>query len=318
MRQAETVTFGGSGLDRAQHLRGDAAALQSAWTGARVLALWRGRVLAAADDQGRATGLVWLPADHPLLQGPLDRLFLGHSDGTARFAADVSATLAEAGPLPGPFDPGLHPHPALPPDQGFADLRGLMALLSPRDAELAAMAKALAEWHRTHGFCATCGSRSLPTQGGWQRQCPACDAPHFPRTDPVVIMLVTHGNDVLLGRSPGWPEGMYSLLAGFVEPGETVEAAVRREVSEETGIRIGAVGYGQPALALPGQPDAGLPRPATSSAITLDPAELQDARWISREDMVQAFAGTHPDIRPARQGSIAHSILQAWLADRLD
>ena len=325
MRQAETVTFGGSGHDRAQHLRASPEALQAAWAHAAVLPFWRG--LPLTEGEGDKTRLACLPADHPFVADAAERLFLGqnHDEGggaTGRkplFAVDVSASLTENSPDFGPFDRSRLPHPALPSTQGFSDLRAVMAGLSPQQAELAAMAKALLEWHRSHGFCAACGAPSQMTSGGWQRRCPACAAPHFPRTDPVVIMLVTDGNRLLLGRSPGWPDGMYSLLAGFVEPGETMEAAVRREVAEETGVQIGAVGYlaSQP-WPFPASLMLGCRAEALTTEITLDPDELQDALWVSRADMVAAFAGSHPRIRPSRRGSIARFIITAWLADHLD
>jgi len=154
---------------------------------------------------------------------------------------------------------------------------------------------------------------------GWQRTCPACGAHHFPRTDPVVIMLVTRGNSVLIGRSPGWPAGMYSLLAGFVEPGETLEAAVRREVFEEAGVRVGAVRYlaSQP-WPFPASLMFGCHGEALDGAITIDPAEIEDALWLTREEMVTVMAGAHPEIRAPRKGAIAHFLVAAWLADRLD
>jgi NAD+ diphosphatase len=194
-----------------------------------------------------------------------------------------------------------------------------MTRLSPREAELAATAKALVQWHRSHGFCAACGARSQVAEGGWQRGCPACGAQHFPRTDPVVIMLVTRGNAVLLGRSPGWPEGMFSVLAGFVEPGETLEAAVRREVKEEAGITCGAVGYlaSQP-WPYPASLMVGMRTEALDGAITLDPEELEQALWVTREELVGIMAGRHPSIRPPRRGAIAEFLLSNWLADRLD
>jgi NAD+ diphosphatase len=156
-------------------------------------------------------------------------------------------------------------------------------------------------------------------QAGWQRTCTACNAPHFPRTDPVVIMLVTRGNNCLLGRSPGWPEGMYSCLAGFVEPGETIEAAVRREVFEEAGVRVGKVDYlaSQP-WAFPSSLMFGCHGEALSEEITLDPDELEVARWVSREEVAAAAAGLRDDILPARKGAIAHFLLRNWMADRLD
>ncbi len=243
MKIAETVTFGGSGLDRAAPLRADPAALAVHLGAGSVVPVWRGKPLLAGallDAPG------WVAPDHPVLGLGGALVFLGIDEGVARFAQDVSAWAPEAGAEAverGFFDPSEQRHPALPDDHAFAELRGVMTRLTARDAELLATAKAVLQWHASHGFCATCGAASVVAMGGWQRNCPACGAHHFPRTDPVVIMLVTHGNSLLVGRSPGWPEGMYSLLAGFVEPGETLEAAVRREVFEEAGVRLGAVGY---------------------------------------------------------------------------
>ena len=316
MQIAETVTFGGSGLDRRATLRRDAAGLAEALAHGAVLPFWRGKPLMDGDHPA------WVPVGHPVLALAGPPVFLGIDDGVPRFAADVSAWAPEAGadaPEAGFFDATVQHHPALPGAQGFVELRGVMTILSPRAAELVATAKALLQWHRSHGFCAACGARSEITQGGWQRVCPACAAQHFPRTDPVVIMLVTHGNSVLLGRSPGWPEGMFSLLAGFVEPGETLEAAVRREVFEEAGVTCGAVSYlaSQP-WPFPASLMIGARSEATSHAITVDPDELEQALWVTREELVSAFAGRHPTIRPSRKGAIANFILSNWLADRLD
>ena len=185
--------------------------------------------------------------------------------------------------------------------------------------ELAALSRGLFAWHRSHGFCARCGVSTVSASAGWQRSCQGCGASHFPRTDSVVIMLITHHNSVLLGRSPGWPEGMYSLLAGFVEPGETIEAAVRREVFEEAGVTVGEVGYlaSQP-WPFPASLMLGCWGQATSQEITIDPVEIEDARWVTREEMAKVFANNHHEIRPARKGAIAHFILHNWLADRLD
>jgi NAD+ diphosphatase len=317
MRQAESVTFGGSGLDRAASRRGDAEWQTAALAGGRVLPVWRGKPLC---DGTEALG--WVAADSPVLERAGARVFLGMDGEEAVFAADVSTwepgAEAEAAQA-GFFDPSVQRHPALAGDMGFRELRGVMAALTPREAELAATARALLEWHRTHGFCAACGARSEVVQAGWQRQCPACNAQHFPRTDPVVIMLITRGNSVLMGRSPGWPEGMYSLLAGFIEPGETVEAAVRREVAEEAGVRVGAVRYlaSQP-WPFPASLMLGCAGEAETDAIVLDPTELEDALWITREEMVSVMAGTHPRLKPPRRGAIAQFLMANWLADRLD
>ena len=317
MRRAESVTFGGSGLDRAAARRGDAAWQAAALASGRVLPVWRGKPLCGGTD-----ALAWVTAESPVLERTGARAFLGLDGEEAVFAADVSscepgaeAEAAEAGF----FDPSVQRHPALAGDMGFRELRGVMAALTPREAELAATARALLEWHRTHGFCAACGARSEVVQAGWQRQCPACNVQHFPRTDPVVIMLITRGNSVLMGRSPGWPEGMYSLLAGFIEPGETIEAAVRREVMEESGVRVGAVSYlaSQP-WPFPASLMLGCAGEAETDAIVLDPAELEDALWITREEMVSVMAGTHPRLKPPRRGAIAQFLMANWLADSLD
>ncbi len=318
MRDAEHVTFGGSGLDRVAALRNDAGAMAAHLAQGTVLPIWRGKPL--FDESAT---LAWLPADHAVLAGGGPALFLGLDDGTARFAVDISGWMPA--PVPGDdlvggfLDQSRQTHPALPETISFQDLRGLMAQMTVRDAEMAATAKAMLQWHGTHGFCAACGVASLVSHAGWQRTCPACGAHHFPRTDPVVIMLVVRGNSLLLGRSAPWPAGMYSLLAGFVEPGETLEAAVRREVTEETNISIGAVRYlaSQP-WPFPASLMFGCIAEATSDTITIDPAELEDALWITREELVAVFAGQHPTIKPSRKGAIAHFLMANWLADRLE
>ena len=318
MRHAETVTFGGGGLDRAAHLRASPRALDAhdAW----VVPYWRGRPALTHDAQGRVS-LLRVSPDHDVLdKGREGRVFLGLVGEQAAFTQDVSAWPALGdGPDTDAFFDASQQQIAPLPEAFFAELRGVMAGLSPLDAELAATARSILSWQRSHGFCAACGAKSDIAQAGWQRDCPACGTSHFPRTDPVVIMLVTRGNSVLLGRSPGWPEGMYSLLAGFLEPGETVEAAVRREVFEEAGVRIGRVGYlaSQP-WPFPSSLMVGCRAEALSSQITLDPAELEAALWVSREEVLDAFAGRHPVLRPARKGAIAHFLLQNWLADQLD
>lgn len=327
MKHAEQVTFGGSALNRAGLLRMDADGLSAARDNpdARCLLLWRGKVLV----QGEALDqLAMLPMSNPLVQdgpgGVIEAsLFLGQAeDESPLFAMDVSAWPAEGLDLTGVgdfVDGSEQQHPDLSAGQVFAELRRIMTRLSPRDAELAATAKAVIGWHETHQFCARCGARSVVSNGGWQRGCPDCGGQHFPRTDPVVIMLITHGNSVLMGRSPGWPDGMFSLLAGFIEPGETLEAAVRREVMEEAGVPVGAVQYlaSQP-WPFPASLMFGCAGEALSRDITIDPAEIEQAMWVSKTEMMQVFAGDHASIKPARKGAIAHFLLQHWLADSLD
>ena len=309
--------FGGSGLDRAAALRGDAQTQSALYAEGVILPLWRGKPLAR-----NKAALVWLPADHPVLRDAGDLVFLGQEAGRGLFAADLAHWAPPAVSVPDPplfLDPNEEGHPLLPEDHAFVELRVLMLALSGREAELAAMARAVLGWHRSHAFCAACGARSELREAGWQRQCPACGTRHFPRTDPVVIMLVTRGNQTLVGRSPGWPDGMYSCLAGFVEPGETIEAAVRREVAEETGIPVGQVRYlaSQP-WPFPASLMIGCMAEALAEDIQLDPVELEDARWISREDMVEVMAGRHPEVKAPRRGAIAHALLENLLADRCD
>ncbi|WP_439156417.1 NAD(+) diphosphatase [Yoonia sp.] len=316
MRIAETVTFGGSGLDRAAEWRAQADELRRR-PAARVILLWRGKPMLKDDV------LMCVPLDHPVMSDATDDLILLGLDGIGPvFAADLSGWTPpdlDTTHLDTFLDPSEQRHPAMPAGTVFAELRAIMTRLSPRDAELAATAKAIMGWHLSHRFCARCGAESAMSMAGWQRDCAACGGHHFPRTDPVVIMLITHGNSVLLGRSPGWPEGMYSLLAGFVEPGETIEAAVRREVFEEAGVRVGAVSYlaSQP-WPFPASLMLGCAGVALDADITIDPTEIEDALWVTREDLALAFTGGHPRILPARNGAIAHFLLRQWLADQLD
>ncbi|WP_317055916.1 NAD(+) diphosphatase [Roseovarius rhodophyticola] len=322
MRHAETVTFGGSGLDRCAELRLRPDEIQKLVREGRASAVvqWRGKPLVEAPDLDKLTRL---PADHPLMskdvEGPI--LLGREEDGRVVLAyelKDWAPDDLDAESLGGFVDQSEQTHPDLPQTQVFAELRRIMTRLSPRDAELAASAKAVLGWHATHRFCARCGSATQITQFGWQRICPDCSGQHFPRTDPVVIMLITHGNRVLMGRSHGWPEGMYSLLAGFIDSGETMEAAVRREVMEEAGIRVGEVGYlaSQP-WPFPASLMFGCWGQALSEEIRVDPTEIEDAIWVTREDIARAFAGENPDILPARKGAIAHFLLRNWLADTL-
>jgi NAD+ diphosphatase len=315
MRNAETVTFGGSALDRAAHLRARPDEIAKLRSLGKVLPVWRGKPLVNA-----SSALAWLTQDHPALHLAGTSVFLGFDDGAACFAQDISAWAPEDNPaLAGFLDTTRQTHPALPDSYGFEDLRAVMAALTPREAELAATAKAILHWHASHGFCAKCGAASDVVQAGWQRNCPSCQTSHFPRTDPVVIMLVTHGNRLLLGRNAIWPEGMYSLLAGFIEPGETIEAAVRREVFEESGIRCGAVRYlaSQP-WPFPASLMIGCVVEATTTEITVDPTELEEAFWLNREDMLSVLAGQHSKIKPPRKGAIASFLISRWLADQLE
>ncbi|MBM1220260.1 NAD(+) diphosphatase [Ponticoccus sp. SC2-23] len=323
MKIAETVTFGGSALDRRADLRSrpDTLASLMLQDDAGIVPFWRGKPLVTRAGDDIALG--WLKPGHEALEDAVEPpVFLGLDEGRPVWAADISRWNPEDVDLStlGLFlDPSEQHHPDIGDDMWFAELRAVMIRLDPRNAELAASAKAVLGWHQTHGFCSRCGSRSRIEMAGWQRVCPDCGGHHFPRTDPVVIMLILNGNDVLLGRSPGWPEGMYSLLAGFVEPGESLEAAVRREVFEETAVKVGSVSYlaSQP-WPFPASLMFGCMGHATSREIEVDPEEIEHALWVSRERLAAAFRNEDDTIKPARPGAIARFLLENWLADRLD
>jgi NAD+ diphosphatase len=302
-------TFAGGAIDRATHLRGMTDALR-ADPAARALPLWRGKPL--IDWSGGAPRLGWLTLDAaPLAAAREAPVFLG-LDGGPRFAFDVSH-LDGPDSQPGFSDPVTLD---LTPQLRFTELRGVMADLPPDQAGDAATAKGVLEWHRTHLRCARCGAPTMIEDGGWRRGCDACGAKHFPRTDPVVIMIVEHAGRVLLGRQAAWPEGMYSLLAGFMEPGETIEDAVRRETFEEAGVRVGAVSYvtSQP-WPFPSSLMIGCRAQALTDAITLNDAELQDALWADRAEVAASIAGGPARFKAGRQGAVARAMLEMWAAE---
>jgi len=262
------IAFTGAWVDRADGLRQDAAAQAALIAGeARLL------VLDGIDPRLEGDRLTWLPLGDA--EGEL--VFLGTDpDGHGCFAA---APPASAGSVA----------PAGPP------LWAVMTALSPGDLAVYGIARSILGWHARHRFCPRCGGATAMTRAGWQRTCLTedCRAEHFPRTDPVVIMTVEHpdGDALLLGRQPRFPAGRYTALAGFVEPGESVEEAVAREVFEEAGVRVGAVHYvaSQP-WPFPSSLMIGCHAVALGTEITIDGAELDDARWFSRAEVAKAMA----------------------------
>jgi NAD+ diphosphatase len=196
------------------------------------------------------------------------------------------------------------------------DLRSIamQGLVPVEELGILAMAKSLLDWHRRHRFCANCGSPTALSQAGFRRDCPACGTQHFPRTDPVVIMMITRGERCLLGRQARFVTGSYSCLAGFLEPGETIEDAVRRETFEEAGVRVGKVCYAlsQP-WPFPSSIMIGCRGEALTEEITMDREELEDARWFSREEVRLMLARQHPDglIVPPPV-AIAHHLVRQW------
>jgi NAD+ diphosphatase len=274
--------FSGRGLDRADALRGNEAALQALASSEASLQLQWHDGLPQLDEVGRLT---WAPANDA-------QLFLGFDGESARFCAieDVTADARIAFPL--------------------------ISLLHPDDAPVFAATLSLSRWHSRHRFCANCGQLSEIVRGGWSRRCPACASEHFPRVDPVVIMLAEYDGKLLLGRQPHYPPGRYSALAGFVEVGENFEAAVARELFEEAGICVRNVRYvaSQP-WPFPSSLMIGCRAEAESAELKIDTTELDDARWFSREEIAAAFDEA-PDapFLPPPKAAIARTLLEHWLS----
>jgi NAD+ diphosphatase len=293
MRQPSQVYVART-LDRAAHRRRDEAWLARARTDPAT------RVLLLSDLLVPMLGTDDCPSLHaPTLAElgtplPPDSVFLGERDGVAWFACEQGAELPRA--------------------ERLVELRSVALLLPADDAATAAYARALAHWHRGHRFCGQCGGPTVPAHGGHARLCPACGRETFPRTDPAVIVLVTHGDMCLLGRSPRFPPGMYSTLAGFVEPGESLEQTLSREVYEEVGIVLDEVAYraSQP-WPFPQSLMLGFRATTSTTALRLDYDEIEDARWLTRADL------TDPERRQVRlpnRDSIARFLIEEWLAER--
>lgn len=300
------ITFAGNPLDRVGHKRADPnwLAAQRSSQDALFVPMWHLQPLvlpALSAQEGRDIG--WLPeaAFGALLQGEAETIFLGRNKRQKPlFAVDVSVLSdpEHSGPFAGM---GI-----------FCDLRELAADgdIGSGDLAILAQAKALLDWHARHGFCAQCGAPTQSHEAGYKRICTGCEAEHFPRTDPVVIMLATHGDKCLLGRQPGWPAGMYSALAGFVEPGETIEEAVARELMEEAGIEIGRVQYVQTQpWPFPASLMIGCIAEARTTEINIDQYELEDAQWVTRSELQAAFDGASKiGVPPAL--AIAHHLMR--------
>jgi NAD+ diphosphatase len=230
-------------------------------------------------------------------------VFLGLADGVPRFGMGIGKDAAEMLKARG--------------DLMITDLRtiAVQGLVAPEHLPPLAEAKAMLAWHARHRFCANCGAPSEVAEAGWKRVCPACKTEHFPRTDPVVIMLAVRGERCLLGRSARFAASMWSCLAGFIEPGESMEEAVRREVREEAGIVCGRVSYfaSQP-WPFPMSLMIGCHAEALTDEITVDPAELEGARWFDREEIALMLLRQHPDgLGTPPPVAIAHHIIRAWV-----
>jgi NAD+ diphosphatase len=284
--------FTGARIDRADAIRSNPDRLADLRysLSARLLVLDGIDPVPGDDGALQWTSLATLEADAELL-------FLGMLDGKSRWAA-------------------------FPPSSARIDARSrrvwsVLGLLSSEDMALYGGARSLIDWHHRHRFCAQCGGGTILAKGGWQRDCSGCGASHFPRTDPVVIMLAQHNGAVLLGRQPAWPEGRYSALAGFIEPGESLEEAVQREIAEEAGLITSNVRYvaSQP-WPFPSSLMIACVADAAHRDIVLDTTELSDAFWATRADVVAALAGdpAAPFVAPPPY-AIAHTLLAHWSAE---
>lgn len=283
--------FCGATIDRADHVRSSPAALDDARASLSARLLRLSGIDPELDDCG---GLGWGSMAEAAPDAEL--LFLGFVDGKPRWAA-------------------------LPPATARIDARSrsvwaVLGLLDAADMALYGGARSLIDWHHRHRFCTMCGGGTVLAKGGWQRDCTGCAAAHFPRTDPVVIMLPSHGDTVLVARQSGWPEGRYSALAGFIEPGESLEGAVRREVYEEAGLACTAVRYvaSQP-WPFPSQLMIACIADATGNDVVLDTTELSAAMWVTRDQVRASLAGDAdaPFIAPPPY-AIAHTLLAHWVS----
>jgi NAD+ diphosphatase len=298
-RPIDPLTYTVSPLDRAGILRTDATAVQGLLTGgkARVVPLWQQRHLVTA---GGAAGVFSYDEVALLLSGDVQVVFLGLAGDVPWFAA------------------GFPAHDTAPIAGDYRALNDVVLLMPGDQASILAYARAMVIWHENHRHCSRCGAATVSAEAGHCRQCTnsACAHRTFPRTDPVVITLITDGDRCLLGRQASWVPGMYSAIAGFVEPGETVEAAVRREAEEETGITVGDVRYiGSQPWPFPASLMFGFHADALTTTIRRKDNELEYCRWFTRADIL-AFkerASAEPGFKLPNRYAIARVLLDRWL-----
>jgi NAD+ diphosphatase len=295
-------------IERAAEQRVDAAALAALENDRLARAYVVGGELVALKKAADANNPLFTLAEARALGRTAETVFLGLLEAAPRFAVALDPAAAEALKTRGEL---------VVTDLRSIAVRGLVAAehLPPL-----AEGKALLNWHARHRFCPNCGAATNLVEGGWRRDCPACRAQHFPRTDPVVIMLPVAGESCVLGRSHRFQPGIWSCLAGFVEPGEAIEDAVRRETREEAGILCGRVSYfaSQP-WPFPTSLMIGCHAEAMSRDIVVDRAELDDARWFDREEVATMLLRRHPDgLTTPPTVAIAYHIIRAWVEDEVE
>jgi len=301
------IPFTGNPLDRASERRVDAAwlAAKRRTRNARVLPLWRLEAFLAGPEDTPNPKLCLI--DGELADGLGENaieVFLGLDGVAAIFARDISA-LQE--PLEGALGTLGH----------FRDARSAAQLVSGTEAAIIGQARALIDWHQRHQFCAQCGARTDVMDAGYRRLCPQCGAEHFPRTDPAVIMLIVKGDTCLLGRNRRFGPGYYSALAGFLEPGESIEEAVRRETFEEAGVRVGAVRYvASQHWPFPSSLMIGCFAEAEARETKPDGVEILETRWFDKETIRAILGGAHVEgVHLPQPIAIAHHLLRAWVKE---
>jgi NAD+ diphosphatase len=321
--------YSGAGLDRADHLRGDAGVMERILSdpATRFVAVWRSHNLVSLGNSGGEPAVAWLSGETALALAARagEQVFLGLETTTTAATAvsatlDASAVMASTAYVALDFSDHETPQADLAFDGAgeFRDLREVGPLLPQRDGSILAYARGLMHWHQRHRFCGACGDPTESRKGGHLRVCtrPACGLEHFPRTDPAVIMLVHDGEACVLGRRPGWPPGMHSTLAGFVEPGESLEETVAREVREEVGLAVPLAGIrynsSQP-WPFPASLMLGFHARAERAPLTVYQDELESALWVSREKLLGL--GDGDEIRLPRKDSIARRLIEDWLAE---
>lgn len=294
-------TYADPVLDRACEQRGDEAWLRLRLESEHtvIVPVWRSRNLVAGMEMPRAVTMR-APEARAFMESSEATVLLGLRGETAYFAVDISGI-------------GETDLPRLPDEGRFVDLRAVGAIMDRGEAAILAYAKGIMHWHARHRFCGVCGSPAEIREAGHLRKCanPDCGALHFPRTDPAVIMLVSSGDRALLGRKAEWVEGMYSTLAGFVEPGESLEHAVAREVMEEAGIAVANIRYhsSQP-WPFPASLMLGFHADALDDRLVRNEQELDDLRWFTRDELARGGAGIAS--RP-RSDSIARRLIDEWV-----
>jgi NAD+ diphosphatase len=300
--------YAGSRIERAADRRADAAALAALDNDPLSRSYLIGGEVVALKKASSGHDPLFEAAEMRSLGEPAEVVFIGLLDGAARFAASLAPSAIALLQARSDID--------------LVDLRSIAVrgLLAGDHLSALAEGKALFNWHARHRFCPNCGAATQLVEGGWRRDCPSCRALHFPRTDPVVIMLAIAGERCVLGRSHRFQSGMWSCLAGFVEPGETIEEAVRRETREEAGIICGRVAYfaSQP-WPFPMSLMIGCHAQARSREIVIDRAELDDARWFDRDEVALMLLRQHPGGFTAPPPiAIAHHILRAWVENDIE